>query len=100
MYYSVISGSRESSVGIETELLNGRMSIRGSIPGRSNRLFSTASRPAVGSTQSPIQWVPKVLSSRVKRQGSETDHSPPSSAEVKNDGSILSLPHTSSLHGD
>jgi hypothetical protein len=36
-----------------------------------------------GSTQPPIQWVPGVLSLGVKRPGRDADHSPPSSAEVK-----------------
>jgi hypothetical protein len=40
--------------------------------------FSISSRPALGSTHSPIKWVPVV-----KRQGREADHSPPTSAEVK-----------------
>jgi len=31
----------------------------------------------------PIQWVPGFLSLRVKRSGCEADHTPPSSAEVK-----------------
>jgi hypothetical protein len=47
-------------------------------------LFITASRPALGSTQSPIQWVPNALSLGVKPPRREADHSPPSSAEVKN----------------
>jgi hypothetical protein len=42
-------------------------------------LIATASRPAVGPTHPPIHWVPGV-----KRPGRETDHSPPSSAEVEN----------------
>jgi hypothetical protein len=46
-------------------------------------LPTTASRTAVGPTQPPIQWVPGALSLRVKRSGREADHSPPSSAEVK-----------------
>jgi hypothetical protein len=46
-------------------------------------LFTTASRPALGPTQPPIQWVPGALSLGVKRSGREVDHSPPSSAEVK-----------------
>jgi hypothetical protein len=37
----------------------------------------------LGPTQPPIQWVPGVLSLGVKRPGREADHSPPSSAEVK-----------------
>jgi hypothetical protein len=46
----------------------------------------------VGPTQPPIQWVPGVLSLRVKRPGREADHSPPSSAEVKNAWSYTSTP--------
>jgi hypothetical protein len=37
------------------------------------------SRPGLGPTQPPVQWLPGE-----KRPGSEADHSPPSSAEVKN----------------
>jgi hypothetical protein len=61
-------------------------------------LFSTASRPALGPTQPPIQWVPGVLSPGVKRQGREADHSPQTSAEVKNGEAIPPLPHTSTWH--
>jgi hypothetical protein len=46
-------------------------------------IFTTASRPAPGPTQPPIQWVPGALSLGVKRLGSEADHSPPFSAETK-----------------
>jgi hypothetical protein len=46
-------------------------------------LFTTASRTALGPTQPPIQWVPGALSLGVKRLGREADHSPPSSADVK-----------------
>jgi hypothetical protein len=46
--------------------------------------FTTVSRPALGPTQPPIQWVPEPLSLGVKWPGREADHSPPSSAEVKN----------------
>jgi hypothetical protein len=53
-------------------------------------LFTTASRPALGPTQPPIQWVPGALSLGVKRSGREADHSPPSSAEVKNAWSYTS----------
>jgi hypothetical protein len=55
-------------------------------------LFTTASRMALGPTQPPIQWVTGVLSLRIKRPGRETDHSPPSSAEVKNEWSYTSTP--------
>jgi hypothetical protein len=56
-----------------------------SSPGRDkNFLFSMSSRPTLGPTQPPIQWLPRVLSRGVKRPGREADHSPPSNAEVKN----------------
>jgi hypothetical protein len=46
-------------------------------------LFTTASRTALGPTQSPIQWVPGALSLGVKRPGREADHARPSSAEFE-----------------
>jgi hypothetical protein len=55
-------------------------------------LLTTASRLALGPTQPPIQRVPGALSLGVKRPGSEADHSPPSSAEVKNVWSYTSTP--------
>jgi hypothetical protein len=55
-------------------------------------LFTTASRTALGPTQPPIQWIPVALSLGVKRPGSEADHSPLSSAEVKNAWSYTSTP--------
>jgi hypothetical protein len=42
-----------------------------------NFLFSSSSRPALGPTQPPIQWV-----LGVKRPGCEANHSLPASAEV------------------
>jgi hypothetical protein len=55
-------------------------------------LFTTVSRTALGPIQPPIQWVPGGLSLGVKRPGREADHSPPSSAEVKNAWSYNSTP--------
>jgi hypothetical protein len=53
-----------------------------SSPDRVNHfLFSTESRPALGPTQPPIQWVPSALPSVVKRLGRKSDHSSPTSAE-------------------
>jgi hypothetical protein len=46
-------------------------------------LFNTASRMALKPTQPPIQWVPDSLYLWVERPGREADHSPPSSAKVK-----------------
>jgi hypothetical protein len=49
--------------------------------------FTTASRPALGPTQSPIQWVPGGLC-----LGREADNSPPSRAEVENAWCYTSTP--------
>jgi hypothetical protein len=46
-------------------------------------LFSPVSRPALGPTQPPIQWVTGAPFLGIKRPGREVDRSPPSSAEVK-----------------
>jgi hypothetical protein len=60
-------------------------------------LFTTVSRMALGLTQ-PIQWVPGALSLGVKRPEREADHSPPSSAKVRNAWSYTSTPPLR-LHG-
>jgi hypothetical protein len=53
-------------------------------PGRvKNFVFSTSSRPALGATQPPIQWVPCALSPRERRPGCGADHSPLTSVDVK-----------------
>jgi hypothetical protein len=61
-------------------------------------LFTTASRPALGPTQPPTQWVPGALSLGVKRSGREDEHSPPSCAGDKNPWSYTSTPPMY-LHG-
>jgi hypothetical protein len=61
-------------------------------------LFTTASRPALGPTQPPIQWVSGFISPGVKQPGREADHSPRSSAEVKYSWSFTSTPPIR-LHG-
>jgi hypothetical protein len=50
------------------------------------------SRPALEPTYPPVQWIKGALFLRVKRPGREADHSPPSSAEVKNAWSCTPLP--------
>jgi hypothetical protein len=62
--------------------------------GRVKNCFSTSSRPALGSTQPPVQWVPGAFSPGVKRPGREAEHSPPTSAEVKKMWIYTSTPHT------
>jgi hypothetical protein len=46
-------------------------------------LFITVSRTSLRPTQPPIQWVPGALSLVVKQLRHKADHSPPSSAKVK-----------------
>ena len=69
---------RDSSVGIAT-----RYGLDGlGIESRWGRDFPHPSRPTLGPTQPPVQWVPG-LSRGVKRPGRGVDHPPPSSADVE-----------------
>ena len=69
---------RDGSVGIANRYgLDGRV-----IESSWEAKFYAPSRPFVGSTQPPIQWVPGVFPG-VKRPGRGVDHPPPSRAEVK-----------------
>jgi hypothetical protein len=82
--YCLTLVSRDSSVGIATRYGLEDREYRSSSPSRvKNFLFCTSSRPALGSTHPPIQWVPGAVSVGVQRPGRETDNSPPTSAEVK-----------------
>jgi hypothetical protein len=74
------------------------MDDRGSIPVRGKVfLLSTASKPAVGPTEPPIQWTPEALSLGIKQPGGEAGHSP-CNAEVKNGAAIPPLLHMSLWH--
>jgi hypothetical protein len=79
----VCLGAGGSSVSIMSDYgLGDRLSI----PGKGKRIFPLSSvyRPALRLAQSPIQWVPGVLSPGVKRgRGVTLTTHPPSSAEVK-----------------
>jgi hypothetical protein len=88
--HNFLLGSRDSSVGIAMGF--------DSREGQEIFPFSTASVPALGPTQPPIQWVPKALYQGIKRMRREADQSHPSSAEVKNGGAIPPLSHTYSWH--
>jgi hypothetical protein len=87
---SYLSKSHDSSVGIA---LDYGLDDRGS-----RVLFTTVSRTALGPIQPPIRWVPGAFSLGAKRPGREADHSPPSSAEIKNAWSYTSNPPIR-LHG-
>jgi hypothetical protein len=86
--------SRGSSVGIATDYGLDDRNLGGLDSQRGLEIFLifTASRPALRPTQPPIQWVPVALSPAVKLRGREADHSPPSSAEVKNAWRCASTP--------
>jgi hypothetical protein len=75
---------------------------RGSITGIGERIFPLASvsRPALGPTQPPLQWVPGGPFPGAKaRPGHDTDHSPASSAEVVNEQELYFLsPQAPSWH--
>jgi hypothetical protein len=45
------------------------------------------------STQPPIEWVLEALFLLVKQQGHEADHSPPSTAEIKNGEALPPFSH-------
>jgi hypothetical protein len=55
-------------------------------------LFTTASRPALGPTQPPIQRILRPLTPGVKRPGREANHSPLPTADVKNEWRYTSTP--------
>jgi hypothetical protein len=55
-------------------------------------LFATVSRPIMGPIQPTIKWITGALSPGVKRPDRESNHSPPSRAEVKNAWSYTSTP--------
>jgi hypothetical protein len=73
---------------MECGVRSGRPGDRGSIPGGDKRMFhlSYVSRSALGPIQPPVLWVPEGPFPGGKAQlGRDADHSPPSSAEVKNE---------------
>jgi hypothetical protein len=45
--------------------------------------FSVSSRPSLGPTQPPIQWVPGTVALEIKWSGHEADYSPATRTEVK-----------------
>jgi hypothetical protein len=89
-YYSNNEVSQDSTVGIAISYwLDDR--------GVKNSHFSMSFRPALGSTQLPIEWVPGAISPVIKWPGRETDHSQLVPRSRKR-GSIHPLPYTPSRH--
>jgi hypothetical protein len=81
--------TRGISVSIVTELLAGRPEFD-SRRGQKSFLF-TASIPDLNFTQPPIQWLTRALFPGLKRPMRGADHSPPSSADVKDAWSYTSF---------
>jgi hypothetical protein len=75
--------SRDSAVGIATGYGLDGLRVRVRVLVGHNFLSSTSSRPVLGPTQPPVQWLPGALSLGVKRPGREADHAPSASAEAK-----------------
>jgi hypothetical protein len=74
------NGSRDSSVSITTRLWAGRRRNLGSISGRGKKCFSSSQRPdRLWVHMASCSMVPEV-----KRPGDRADHSPQSTAVVKN----------------
>jgi hypothetical protein len=77
----------------------GRLRDRGSSPGRvKNFHFSISSRPALGSTQPPIQWVPGALSRGYSGRGVKLTAHLQLVPRSRICGSIYPLPHVPSWH--
>jgi hypothetical protein len=88
---SKLSGCREASKILFSKLFLPQSNIV-VFQGVKHFLFSTSSRPALGSTYPPIQWVPGDVSPEVKRPGSDADHSPPASAEFRKMWIYIAIP--------
>jgi hypothetical protein len=81
--------SRNSVGGMAARSQGGRNGVR--IPAGPRHYFLLHNiQPGSGPTEPPVKWVPGFFPSMLKRPGREVDHSPPSSAEVKNEWSYVS----------
>jgi hypothetical protein len=80
VFYSL--QSHDSSVGIALRYGLDDRGSRVRFPAGTGN-FSLHHRVQNGPTKPPTQWLPGALPLGLKQPGRETDHSPPSSAEVK-----------------
>jgi hypothetical protein len=88
--------SQDIAIGIATGYGLEDREFRVRVPIWSGIFFSTSSRPVLGFTQPPIQWVAGALSSGINRPEREAVHSSSPSAKVKKCGFIHPLPRTPS----
>jgi hypothetical protein len=79
--------SREEPGAAQTEKCLTTDGRPGFNPRQRQRIFplASASRPALGPTQPSVQWVPESFPRDQSADRRDADHSPPSSAEVKNE---------------
>jgi hypothetical protein len=88
--------SQDSSLSI---VMHYRLDGQDLIPGKGKIcLFSTAIRPLLEAHPASYPVSNGEISLEVKWPGHKADHSPPSSAEVKNGGAIPPHPHMSLCH--
>jgi hypothetical protein len=88
LYSRYIHSSRGSSVSIVSTAWTTGRSEFDHRPTQKDFSLASVSRPGLVPTQPPVQWVPGLLSPGLKLgwgPGRDADHSPPSSAEVKNE---------------
>jgi hypothetical protein len=96
-----MSKSRYSSISIVSGYGLGDLAIEVWSPAEARSIFllTSVSRPSLGPTQPPVQWVPGPFPEGKAQSGHDVDHSPPTSAEFVN----VFRSHTSSppvrLHG-
>jgi len=90
---------RGSSLTTETRLRAGRPGLDPQQGNDGIFLFVIASRPALGPTLPPIQWVQEALIPGVKQPGREADHSLSSIPRLRTRGATLPLPQKSSCGG-
>jgi hypothetical protein len=74
------SGSIVSDCGLDDRAIGVR-----SPAGAKDFPLTSVSRPALGPTQPPVQWVPGPFPGGKSTAGRDADHSLPSSAEVENE---------------
>jgi hypothetical protein len=93
-FFVTFASNQHRSVTMVTKLQVGKQRNWNSICGRGKASFSitTIYRSALGPTLSPTQCVPGPISPGIKQLAHEADHSPPTSAEVKNSWSHTSIP--------
>jgi hypothetical protein len=92
-YPTIWRRSRNSYIGIATGCGLDSWGVGVRVPvGGKIFLLSMFTRPVLGPTQPPIQWVPGNLTPGLKRPGSEAHHSPPTNAEVRNKWISTSTP--------